>query len=313
MEITPFKMLLLDAAGHSALLADGPSGQIIAELALPRGFSPVDLATSPGTDQAFIALAGSGGDGQLLTFTLRTPSLARIPLTVPQPAQIAARPGGKALLITDPAGTPYHLDLMALTATPLDKPPEGAACVGLAATADQAWGVWETSYGGVLAAIAPRKTPAWSLAFGGLPTGLAVAGDILAVPFTATPLSGEGLLFASTSGELRGIATLQCSQCAAARPVYPVHAAVDTAARIAYAACEDSAAICAVNIDTFKVVRTIVLGRSVSRLVLVPDSCFAVASSNASADLCLVDLANGRPLSFTASRREILSPLAIID
>lgn len=48
MDIAPFKILLGDAAAHSLLLADGPGGEILAEIPLPADLAPVEIVAKIG-------------------------------------------------------------------------------------------------------------------------------------------------------------------------------------------------------------------------------------------------------------------------
>ena len=47
METVPYKIVAFDAASHSVLIADGPSGEISAEFSLPKDFSPIDIDLLP--------------------------------------------------------------------------------------------------------------------------------------------------------------------------------------------------------------------------------------------------------------------------
>jgi len=313
MDTGPFRLILLDAASHAVLLADGPSGEILAEAALPSGFTPVDLAASVG-GHIFIALAGPGGTGASFTFNPEKRLLACLPLTVPAPSQFAVAPDNRTFYLTDPAGALYAGDRTALTVAKWGKPAGCGACAGLAADQARVYGVWEKDGGGLLAVFAPPGETLRTFSLGGVPTGLIAAGGRLLVPFTATPFSGEGLLVLPCApGDEPAVIAIRCSRCACACAVCPVHAAAGGDGRMAYIACEDSAALVAVDLTAKTVSNTIPLGRSVSRIALIGDGRFAVASSNANADLCLIDLINRRPLSFTANRRQILSPFLVID
>lgn len=312
MDIAPFKLLLLDAAGHAVLVADGPSGKILAELPLPTGMSPVDLAAHPAAGIAFVALAGPGGSGALCRFTLARPALDRLPLALPHPARMALAPDGSMAFLADAAGSLYALALPSLTLKPWGRPDDCGPCAGLALQGERLWGVWESDAGGLLAAFAADGRQEGAYRLGGLPTNLAcdLWGRLL-VPFTASHFSGEGLLIVEAQTGKSTLVPILCSRCAAGYTAFPVHAAVrgDTA----YVACEDSAAIAIIDLAAGKVSGTISLGHSISRLALLADGRFAVAASNATAELALIDLVNRRPLSFTASGREILSSFALIE
>ncbi len=310
--VTPFTLLLLDAAGHALLLADGPSGEILAEYPLPRGYAGVDLFAGPG--HVLVTLAGHNGAGALCKIDINTRTAGQ-PATLyplPHPVQISFAADGLTAYLADPTGALHALDLVTAACSAWDKPPGAAACAGLAVACGEIHGVWEADGGGLAAVYSPAGTLLRACRLGVVPTSLAAASGYLLATFTASPASGEGLIIIPPDGGDPAIATIQCSRCAAVHPVYPAHAATADG-RTAYVACEDSAAIAVVDLAAATVTGTIFLGRSVSCLALTADGRFAVASSNANADLCLIDLVNRRPLAFTACSRELLRPLAVID
>ncbi len=312
MPLPPFALLLLDAAGPALLLADGPSGEILAELPLPSGYTAVDLVRGPG--RVFVPLAGQGGSGLLCQLDLSQRTADVLPLALPQPAQFASAADGLAAYLADPAGILYSYDLATATGAAWGKPAGARACAGLAAGKDEICGVWEADGGGLFAAYSPAGELVRTRRLGGVPTGLTTAPGGFVIPFAASLFSGEGIaVLPRENAEPPAVINIQCSRCAAARPSYPVHAAVAPDGPTVYVACEDSAAVTVVDLAAGLVTGTVALGRSVSRLAVTADGRFAVASSNANADLCLIDLINRRLLAITASPREILSPLAIID
>lgn len=312
MDITPFKLLLLDAAAGAVLLADGPSGEILADLPLPSGLAPVDMAADPAAGIGLVALTGPGGTGALCRFSLARPLLERLPLALTHPARLALAAGGTAYL-ADATGSLYALNLTSLSVEAWERPAGCGPCVGLVAGDSCLWAAWEYGDGGLLAAYGPDGPQGQPYRLGGLPTNLVRdPKGRLVVPFTASPFSGEGLVVADPSaGGPPAVIPLLCSRCAAGQRLFPAHAAVqdDTA----YVACEDSASVAVVDLAAGRASGAIFLGRSVSRLALVAGGRFAVATSNASAELAFIDLVNRRPLSFTASGRELLSPLAVLE
>lgn len=314
MPLPSFALLLLDAAGHALLLADGPSGEILAELPLPPGFMAIDLVRGPHPGQAFIPLAGDGGTGLLCRLDLARRSLDALPLALPHPACLAPAADGLSVYLADPAGVLYVFDLGTGAGAAWEKPAGAQACTGLAAGPEEICGVWETDGGGLFAVYSPAGELVRTRRLGGIPTSLAAAPGGFVIPFAASPFSGEGVaVIPRENAAPPAVITLQCSRCAAVRPSYPVHAAIAPDGQTAYIACEDSAAVVMVDLAAGLVSGSFVLGRSVSRLAVTADGRFAVATSNATADLCLIDLVNRRLLAITAGPREILSPLAIID
>ncbi len=312
--VTPFTLLLLDAAGHALLLADGPSGEILAEFPLPQGYAAIDMIAGPRPGHAFVTLAGDNGTGALckIDLTARSADHPALPFPLPHPVQISFAADELTAYLADPAGVLHALDLATAVCSVWDKPPDAAACAGLAVAGDEIHGVWEADGGGLAAVYSPAGTLLRTCRLGVVPTSLSAASGLLLATFTASPASGEGLIIFPPDGGDPIVITIQCSRCAAVHPVYPAHAATADG-KTAYVACEDSASVAVVDLAAGAATGTIFLGRSVSRLSLTADGRFAVASSNANADLCLIDLVNRRPLAFTASRRELLRPLAIID
>ena len=313
MPIPPFTLLLLDAAGHAVLVADGPTGEILAELPLPPAGTPVDLAVVPAGGRALLALATAADSGALCSISLGHPELESLPVVLPRPERLAVTPDGRIAFIADQAGGLYRLDLASLTLVAWGKPQDSSACVGLVAWPQAVCGAWETDGGGVIAVYSLNGRLDSLCRLGGSPTGLTAAGGRLLVPFAASPFSGEGLVVYDPQSETPTVITLRCSRCAAAAPASPIHAVADADGGSVYLACEDSAGVVVVDLAAGCASGFIPLGRSVSRLALVPGGRFAVAASNANADLCLIDLVNRRPLAFTASQREILTPLAVVD
>ncbi len=314
MPLPPFALLLLDAASHELLLADGPSGKIRAEIPLPKGHAAVDLVKGPLPGQVLIPLAGDGGTGLLCQIDLFRKTAEILPLALPHPAQFAPAGDGLTAYMADPAGVPHAIDLAAGTVHAWDKPVGALACVGLATDQNKICGVWETDGGGLFAAYTPAGELVRACRLGGVPTGLTAAAGSLVIPFAASAFSGEGVILLSRESPTPPVViTILCSRCAAIRPAYPAHAAAAPDGQTVYVACEDSAAVAVVDLPRAAVTGVIGIGRSVSRLAVTADGRFAVAASNANADLCLIDLVNRRPLSFTATPREILGPLLIID
>lgn len=314
METGPFKLLVIDALSHAVLLADGPSGEILTELPLPRGFSAVDLTVSTDFQAAYISLGSNDGTGSLRLLNLKSHTLDSSSPLIPYPANFCLAPAGETVYLADRSGALYALALSTSSLTAWNKPAGTGRCAGLVSDGEELYGVWESAVGGVLASFDRQGNIIAEHAIGGVPTNLILDRGRLFVPFTASAFSGEGVCFLTPKQNdgLCAVVTLQCSRCSAFAKAYPVHVAVDPAGKVAYVACEDNATIAVIDIASARVLDSIPLGRSVSRLTLLPDCRFAVASSNMFANLCLVDLVNKRPISFTATRREILSPLAVI-
>lgn len=315
MEIGPFKLLMLDALSHATLIVDGPSGEILTELPLPKGFSAIDLAVDPFSQSAYISLGSEDGTGSLRMLNLKHLTLDSSSPLLPYPARFCLAPAAKTVYLADRCGVPYAFALGTSSLIAWKKPTGTGCCTGLACDCDQVYGVWESDCGGLLAIYDHLGNILAEKVLGGIPTNLILHKDTLLVPFTANAFSGEGVCLVSTNQNdgLGAVVTLQCSRCAALVKAYPSHVAVDPDQEVAYVSCEENTAIGVIDLAEGRLQASFPLGRSVSRLTLLPDRRFAIASSNMFTDLCLIDLVNRRPLSFTATRREILSPLAVIQ
>jgi hypothetical protein len=313
MALPPFSLLLIDAAGPAALFVDGPSGEVFAEVPLPSGFAVVDLITSR-TGQAFVAMTDQNGAGALCRIDLLKGTAETLSIDMPHPAQLVLADDSRTAYLADAAGVLHVLDFAATSRSTWDKPAGTMGCVGLAVSRDEVCGAWETAGGGLLATYSPSGALVRTCRLSGVPTGLIAGSGKLIIPFTASPLNGEGLfVFSQESVFPSEIITIQCLHCAVVHPAYPVQAVIARDGRTVYVACEGSASVAVIDIEAGLLTDNITIGRSVSRLALTADDRFAVASSNANADLCLLDLVNHRLVAVTAGDREILSPLAIID
>jgi hypothetical protein len=256
----------------------------------------------------------SRGAGALCRLILGDFSLCRLPLALPPTAQFALAPDGTAFF-ADISGGIHVADPAAQKLTAWGRPGTAARCVGLTSDAVALYSVWEHAAGGSLAVFDRNGRLTRESDIGGVPTGVTVDHrGRLYIPFTAGAGSGEGVLIqdaAQTGGETCVVA-IRCSGCAATSRAYPIHVAVAPDGQTAYVCDEDAAAISIIDLGTMSLRPSIVLGRSISRLALLPGGYFAVATSNMFADLCLVDLVNGRLLAFTVNDREI-TQLAVID
>ncbi|MBP2654321.1 MAG: hypothetical protein H6Q73_1890 [Firmicutes bacterium] len=313
MDILPqHKLLLIDALTHSILLVSNPEGKIIAERPLPHEFSPIDIKVNHKLQQAYLTMAKSKSLGQLCILDL--PALSIVSqLDIPHPAQFSLAPGGNNFVLAVPDGNLY-LTQKNLAPLNLEKPEKANWCAGLVTADNNLYGVWETAGGGVLAVFDTNGQQLHRHFFGATPTNI-IADDYgrLLIPFTANHFSGEGLILLSqhSTDNFSGTILSQCSRCASLSPAYPSHVAVSPDGAKAYVANEEAGSISIVDLETRKYIDTIPIGRSVSRLGLLPGGKFAIASSNMFANLSLIDLVNHRLVAFT-NDREILSPFAII-
>jgi len=316
LEIAPYKILIIDALSHAALIVDGPSGKILTELPLPQELSLSDLSISPDPLTAYLAFSKNKSSGTFCTLDLKAFSLGPFSPDIPYPSQISPAPDRGIIYLADASGDLYVYDFNKFALINWAKPPGSARCAGLANSGEQVYGLWENTLGGILAVFDRDGRQIAQYIIGGKPTSLTLDQQgRLFIPFTANTFCGEGvLILPSTETDDRPtVVTINCSCCSPVGKAYPLHVAVEPGGTRAYVACEDNATIGIIDVAQGKFCGSIPLGRSISRLALLPDKRFAIASSNMFADLCLIDLVNKRALSFSDTRRELLSPFAVIN
>ncbi|MEN6411319.1 MAG: hypothetical protein ABFC84_00990 [Veillonellales bacterium] len=315
MESASYHLLLLDAATHSLLIADGLQGKILLELAYPVGCTPAGLALTADCSKAFLPVVGDNGSGRLYVANLAGHSLYRLPLILPHPLQFALQADGRSAYLADPSGGLYCLDTVTLNLSCWGQS-ESMACVGLAIGGECLYTAWELADGGVMGVFNLQGKMIAEYPVPGIPTNILFDNrSQVIVPFTANETSGEGIMIFDILKETAAqptTVTIQCPQRTRGLRAYPCQVALSPDGCTAYVVNEDSGSVSIVDMNTRSAIDYIPVGRSISSLHLLPDSRFAVAASNMFADLCLIDLVNRRLLSFTTTDREILGFIAVI-
>lgn len=315
MESASYHLLLLDAAAHSVLIADGLQGKILLELPYPAACTPAGLSLTADCSKAFLPAVDDNGAGMLYVVNLAGQSLYRLPLTLPHPLQFALQSDGSRAYLADPSGSLYCLNTVTLSLSCWGRSAD-TGCVGLAVGGDFLYTAWERADGGVIGIFDPQGQMTAEYPVPGIPTNILFdKHSRVIVPFTATESVGEGILIVDRSKQEVVEPTtviIQCSHRTKGLRAYPCHAALSPDGCTAYIANEDSGSITLADLSNGTVTGYIPVGRSISSLHLLPDSRFAVASSNMFADLCLIDLVNRRLLSYTATDREILGFIAVV-
>lgn len=315
MDIVPFNLLVLEASSHTLLLIDGPSGEALAKMAYPPQYTPTGLAVTSDLSKAYIPAVGVDGTGALFAANLKTYSLYRLPLELPHPMQFTLAPDDITVYFTAPDGVLYILNTISLTLTSCGQAGnDTCTCVGLAANAENIYSAWELEAGGIIATFSLEGRLTGEYPIQGLPTNIVYdKTGLVMVPFTSDGASGEGLfVFREQKNKPPAVLTIQCPVCAQGNRVYPCHAAAAPDGQTAYVVNEDSGSVTIFDLINAVVVDYFSIGRSISTINLLPDSRFAVASSNMFGNLVLLDLVNGRPLSFTEDGIEILSPITVL-
>lgn len=318
MEILPYELLILDDTSHSLLLIDGPSGKILSEVPYPAGFTPTELALSPDQTKAYIPAVGSKDNGAILVANLAQKSIYRLPIKIPQPTQFTLSPDGIWAYFSDPNGMLYALDMQTMALQCWGTPGK-AACVGLAADQNGVYSVWEHDEQGSLAMFNLSGQLLTEHTIPGIPTNITLdACGHIYIPFTTTNFSVEGIIFFNKvmddthtpiiSNAQRCIYPYSTSPSAA----YPSHVATWPSDHLAYVVNEENASITVIDSSTAAIIRHIEIGRSISCLHILPGGKLGIATSHIFADLCMIDLENGRLLSTTDTNRELLGYMAII-
>ncbi|MEG6584330.1 YncE family protein [Dendrosporobacter sp. 1207_IL3150] len=314
MDWAKYKMLAVDAAAHTLLLIDGENGEILSEMSYPDTCVPTALVLAPEANKAFLPAAGTNGSGSLFIANLTNFTLYRLPMEIPHPSQFAITPCGTKAYLVDPGGTLYQVNTTEMTLTMLGQP-ENAACVGILADDKFIYTAWEHKNGGSIATFDCNGQLISEYSMPGIPTNITINKERILIPFTATSFTGEGLaVFDKSLGDdlTPTVITIQCPMRTTGLKAYPCSVTVAPDDCTAYVINEDSGSITIIDLSTSSITGHIALGRSISNLYILPDSRFAIATSNMFADLTLIDLVNERVLSVAASNQEILNYLAIL-
>lgn len=308
-------MLAIDDSTHAIIIADGISGEILTELSFNPELTPTELAITPDLTRAYLPCVSTNGQNSILTVNLTSLTTYTLPLSIPYPAQFALSPEtpSKAYL-AEPCGNLHLLDLTTMSSQLLGTPATKASCVGLAVDSEKIYTAWEHSAGGTVMELDLTGSLSWQYDIGGIPTNVILAGTRLIVPFTNTAFTGEGIAFFNLSKKRPSptVVNIQCPICPSGLATYPCHAAIAADNQTAYIVNEDGASIFRVDLETAQITDRMLIGRSLSRLYLIPDSELAIGTSNLFGDLSLIDLAGGTLLAVTSTKRQILSTIAVL-
>lgn len=317
METASYALVAIDALAHTVVLADGATGDIIAETPYPPECIPTDLVLSAAGDRAYMPVAAHGS-GAIFMLNLANTSLYRLPFTIPQPAQFALRAGSGMAFVAGSDGDLYAVDMVAMTVSPWGRSQApDVACSGLKADGDMVYSVWEQADGGFFAAFDGDGRVMAQLSLDGIPTNIILGSRHVLIPFTGS--AGEGLYILDRPSATGGLFVLRTLAITAGGghkqdgpAVYPSHAAVAADDRTAYVVNEESADITIVDLDMAACTGHIALPRSVSCLYMLPEEDLAIASSHILGDLCRLDLRSGRLLAATACSRDFLVYIAVL-
>lgn len=318
MDSLPYQLLVLDDTTHALLLVDSPNGEIIAEMPYPAGLTPTELILAPDLTKVYIPVVGKGGSGALLVANLTQRSIYRLPMKLPQPIQFTLAPNGLCAYLADLSGTLYALDIPTMSLTKWGNPAK-SACVGLAADQNAVYSVWEHGDQGSLAVFSHNGQLLNEHTLPGIPTNiiLDVCGHIF-VPFTTSNFTIEGIMcFNRIINDDQTLTVMTAQRCiypysTSPSAAYPSHVATWPAENLAYVVNEESASITVIDSNTAAIIRHIEIDRSISCLHILPGGEFGIATSHIFADLSMIDLRNGRLLSTTDTKRELLGYIAVL-
>ncbi|MDF2634145.1 MAG: hypothetical protein K0R78_1019 [Pelosinus sp.] len=318
MEIQPYQLVVIDDTTHALLLVTGQQGEIIAEMPYPSEYTPTELLLSPDQSKVYLPVIKNNGKGALFVGNLEQKSIYRLPVELPPPTQFALAPKGDCAYIADPHGRLYSLTIPTMSLTTWGNPAE-AACVGLVADHTAIYSVWEHDNQGTLAVFSPGGQLLQEHSLPGIPTNIILHSDQhILIPFTSTAFTTEGVIIFTITKEADTTSAIITSQTCIypkdinASPAYPSHIAALPHEQIAYVVNEESASITVIDIANASISRHIELGRSISCLHILPGNHLAIATSHIFADLSMIDLENGRLLSVTDTKRELLGYIAIL-
>lgn len=312
--VKPYKILAVDDAAHAIIIADGVSGEILTELNFNPELTPTELAVTPDLTKAYLPCVNTNGQNSILTVNLTSLATYALPLSIPYPAQfsLSAENPGTAYL-AEPCGNLHRLDLTTMSSQLLGAPAAKASCVGLAVDSEKIYTAWEHSAGGTVMELDLTGNLSWQYDIGGIPTNVILGGNRLIVPFTNTAFTGEGIAFFNLSKKRPSptVVTIQCPICPSGLATYPCHAAIADN-QTAYIVNEDGASIFRIDLETAQITDRLPIGKSLSRLYLIPDSKLALGTSNLFGDLSLIDLAAGSLIAVTSTERQLLSTIAVL-
>lgn len=322
MEDLDFNILAIDALHKTVFCASGITGEIIWETPYPAAYTITELTIDRSTLKVYLPAVDSTGHGALFIIDLADRALQKMPLELPHPLQFALLPEKQTAYLVDAENTLHAIDLAALSITAWGSPlGEEIACVGLEANSLGLYTAWEQGPSGVALAFDFQGNLLYQQELPGIPTNIILGSDgQILIPFTTVNYTKEGIILIKQNRDpadenTPAVITTKCCLCsntASPYAIYPSHAAIAPDGHTSYIVNEESASLTVFDLTTATITGHIQIGRSISYLHILPGGKFGLASSHMFADLCLIDLVNGRLLSTTNSAREILGYIAVI-
>lgn len=309
MEWQNCKLIAIDLTGHQALLIENKNGTVLSRFNYPTAATPTGLAVHASGAKACLATKQEN-NGSIFILNLNSAERYRLPVDLPDPTQFAIDPEFKQAYFVSHESILYALDMMTLELKALAQP-SGATCVGICLTGQHIYTAWETEAEGIAAAFSAAGDFLYEYKISGIPTNLCVWQNKLLIPFTESKTYGEGLAILSEN-TVPIYLTFQAPSATRALHVYPCNVTIDSTRNIAYVTNEDSGSITMIDLTDNSICDHFTIGRSITNLHLLPDTRFAIATSNMFADLTLLDLINQKLLSITERTKELSSLLAVV-
>lgn len=305
MIMPPCRLVLFDCTDNALLLVEITGGHVLSRHPLPWAYRPLALLAAE-KEGAFL-FANSPTDGALFLLG-KGSELLRIPIVLPTIAAACASPSGQSLYLASTRHTLYRIDLSSNKITSLGSAPH--SCSALAANGDRLYSVWETDDGSICAIHDTNGSLLAEHRLCGTIPSAKLDKETLYLPFVGDEKCGEGLHLLSAENSSSSAATIPL------RPpsmrglsAYPYSVLVQD--DVIHLVSEASGTITKIDRQTNNILGSYALGRSISHLYLLPDSRFAIATSNMFADLTLLDLVNEKLLSISICPHELFHQLAI--
>ncbi len=313
-----YQMLLFDQAAHKILHVDGLSGAFTAEISYPADIEPLDAVMLSESIIYILAIHETTGKKNIFQYFATCKKLTpdkrvrALPIPDISPVQIAIDEQKQQLIIACDDGSLYVWCNNALSL--LGRTQQEATCVGIHITDDSIYTIWEQEQGGIIALFNKQGKLISEYFLPGIPTQLMVtATKLLLVTYTCTLLTGEGLALLETQdSKLQLIKAIPFNCPFQPIKTYPAAITISPTENTAYVVHEDGGFISKIDLTTKMLVATWLIGHSISSLHFLPDNRFAMGPSRKFADLILIDMTSGEPVSITSSPERCLLGLLVI-
>jgi hypothetical protein len=313
-----YQMLLFDGAAHKILHVDGLNGTFIAETPYPPDIEPLDAVLLNKSIVYILAISETTGENIIFQYLATeknvSPQKKLHPLPIPDisPLQIAGDEQASQLMIACKDGSLYIWYNHALRL--FGRPQQNAVCVGIQIAGDSIYTIWEQEQGGIIALFNRQGQLLSEKFIPGIPTQLQLTNEtLLLVSYTSTQWTGEGLALLETTNSTLNLVKVIPFNCPL-QPIktYPATITMSPTENTAYVIHEDGGFISKINLTTKKLDATWLIGHSISALHFLPDNRFAIGPSQKFADLTLIDMTLGEPVSITNSPERTLLGLLLI-